>query len=538
MMTPPGTLPATPGVNFIKWLGKVPPFAAIAAMALGIAGLLGWFLRIQLLLYFIPGHSPIQFNGALALLCIGITLRWPRRAQVGQRAPVVGAAALVFLMGLATWLEYQFDMDLGIDLVFFKPYDIDGIASNGRMAPNAAVCFALLGLVGLVMQLPEKVWRQSLLLSLFVSVSFGVGALAFFGYVSGVAPAYSWGPVTRLALPLAIGIPLVSTGQLIQIWDLGSRANVERSPRVAFPVTLGLVIVAVGFARILEAELGFTSVTLPALIIGLVVSGVVGTLIYFAQALMGSHERMVTTYKTLAKQTIALERTNKELERFAYISAHDLQEPLRTIGSYTQVLQAKYVPQLDSQGKDYLKKITDGVRHLEELLTDVMTYTSLSKARLFRETVNFDDLMARLRSDYAKRFIESGAKLEASPLPELQGNSVLFRQVFAALVDNALKFRGDAPPVITISAVKSGSMWEYSVRDNGIGIDPKYHEQIFEMFKRLQGRHVHEGTGLGLAIVKKIVESYGGTIRVSSEPGAGATFVFTIPADPHETHHP
>ncbi len=232
----------------------------------------------------------------------------------------------------------------------------------------------------------------------------------------------------------------------------------------------------------------------------------------------------------LVRQTEELARSNADLEQFAYIASHDLQEPLRMVAIYTELLARRYSAALDSQADGFIATILAGVRRLETLIRDLLAYSHTIHAEPAAPQRFQAREAARVAMDRLDALIrESGASVEIGTLPELVGDSVALTQVFQNLLSNALKYKTSAEARVRISAEQVREEWTFSVRDNGIGIHPDYHETIFEPFKRLHSREIR-GSGVGLAICRRIVERQGGRIWVESSPGEGADFRFTIPA--------
>jgi PAS domain S-box-containing protein len=226
----------------------------------------------------------------------------------------------------------------------------------------------------------------------------------------------------------------------------------------------------------------------------------------------------------------AMQASNRELEQFAYVASHDLQEPLRMIASFTELLERRYRDLFDERGRKYLAYIVDGAGRMQALIQDLLTFSRIGRLDTGRERIELDAVVDTVIGDLAGKIRETGAAVTHDPLPALHANASGIGRVFMNLIGNALKFRkpGVAPRV-HIAARHSGREWQFAVRDNGIGIDPKYYGKIFVIFQRLHSREEYPGTGMGLAIVKKIVENHGGRIWVESAPGAGATFYFTLP---------
>jgi PAS domain S-box-containing protein len=225
-----------------------------------------------------------------------------------------------------------------------------------------------------------------------------------------------------------------------------------------------------------------------------------------------------------------LARSNAELEQFAYVASHDLQEPLRMVSSYTQLLARRYVGRLDADADEFIGYAVDGAQRMQQLITDLLAFSRVGTRG--KELVPMESQAAyeEALGNLAVSIEESGAVLSADPLPAVRGDHQQLVQLFQNLIGNAVKFCQGEAPRVHVSAREEGAEWIFSVADNGIGMDPQYFERIFIIFQRLQGRHEFPGTGIGLALCKKIVSRHHGRIWVESTPGEGSTFYFTIPA--------
>ncbi len=230
------------------------------------------------------------------------------------------------------------------------------------------------------------------------------------------------------------------------------------------------------------------------------------------------------------ERTQELSRINDELRQFAYVASHDLQEPLRTVGSYAQLLARRYKGQLDESADDFIHYMVDGVVRMHGLLNDMLAYSRVtdSSAKPLA-SVNCEVGLRAALMNLEAAIQENEAQVLSGPLPILQADEGQMIQLFQNLVGNAIKYRSEEAPRIEITAEHLEGFWQFAVTDNGIGIDPKYSERIFGIFKRLHGKEL-PGTGMGLAICKKIVERHGGRIWVESKPNQGSTFFFTLPA--------
>jgi signal transduction histidine kinase len=224
-----------------------------------------------------------------------------------------------------------------------------------------------------------------------------------------------------------------------------------------------------------------------------------------------------------------LARSNAELEQFAYAASHDLQEPLRMVASYVQLLDERYKDQLDGDAREFIAYAVDGAARMKHMITDLLTYSRVGKNGKATIPVACEAALGQACTDLQASILEAAAEIGHGPLPTLLGNLDQLTRLFQNLVGNAIKFRSQAPPRVHVSAELNGQEWVFSVRDNGIGMDPQFADRIFMVFQRLHSREEYPGTGIGLAIAKKIVEQRGGRIWVESEPGEGATFHFTVP---------
>ena len=233
--------------------------------------------------------------------------------------------------------------------------------------------------------------------------------------------------------------------------------------------------------------------------------------------------------EALARYAADLKRSNSELEQFAYFASHDLQEPLRAIASFTQMLAQRYRGRLDADADDFIGLVVDGVRRMQALIRDLLAYSRVGTRGHAWEPTDCIEVLETVLADLAKSIQETGGTITHDPLPVIRADTTQLSQLFLNLIGNSLKFHGPAPPRIHVAASRFEDGWRFSVRDNGIGIAPEYAEEIFGMFSRLHGSAEYPGTGIGLALVKKIVERRGGRVWVESELGHGATFYFTAP---------
>jgi PAS domain S-box-containing protein len=229
----------------------------------------------------------------------------------------------------------------------------------------------------------------------------------------------------------------------------------------------------------------------------------------------------------IKQKTEELARSNAELEKFAYVASHDLQEPLRTITSYLQLLKNRYEDKLDKDANDFINFASDGSSRMRNLIRSILEYSRINRIKPF-EAVDCNKLVEEVLKNIELVIKETGTIVQSDKLPVVMGDQVLLSELFQNIISNAIKFKNGQPPEIKISCVKKEGYYLFSIKDNGIGIEEKYGEKIFEIFQRLHSIDKYPGTGMGLAICKKIVERHGGKIWMESELGKGTTFYFTI----------
>jgi light-regulated signal transduction histidine kinase (bacteriophytochrome) len=258
---------------------------------------------------------------------------------------------------------------------------------------------------------------------------------------------------------------------------------------------------------------------------------------FSARELIARVETHVTTSRirreakaALREANDALTRSNADLQQFAYSASHDLQEPLRMVATYSELVRREFGGQLGPDGDEYIGHMIDGALRMEQLLKDLRAYTMVSSAAQEpTDDVDADQVLEKALANLDVAIKQSGASIEKTDLPRVRIRDFHLEQLLQNLIGNSLRYRSSAPLRIFVTAEPQAKEWLFSVQDNGIGIDPQYKEQIFEIFKRLHSATAYPGTGMGLAICQRIVERAGGRIWVESELGRGSTFFFTIP---------
>jgi PAS domain S-box-containing protein len=253
----------------------------------------------------------------------------------------------------------------------------------------------------------------------------------------------------------------------------------------------------------------------------------------------GDGTRLRATWRDISRRKAAerqlvsfaheLERSNRELEQFAYVASHDLREPLRMVASYLQLLERRYASELDADAREFIGFAVDGAHRMQRLIADLLAYSRAGNRELSPVRVDARGVVEEVLRDLGRTVDETGATVEIGELPVVTADATHLRQLFQNLITNALKFRSREAPRVRIEAAPAGSEWRFTITDNGVGVPPEERERVFRVFQRLHGQEKYPGTGIGLAICKRIVERHGGRIEVEPAPGGGSTFSFTFP---------
>jgi signal transduction histidine kinase len=244
-----------------------------------------------------------------------------------------------------------------------------------------------------------------------------------------------------------------------------------------------------------------------------------------------SKEELQKAHDALTGRTAELARSNAELDQFASVVSHDLQEPLRMVTAYMHLLKTQYGGKLGDDADEFIGCAVDGTKRMQDLINDLLSYSRVgTRGKAFAST-DCNEVVARALMNLTAAVNESGARVTHDPLPTVLGDEFQLVQLFQNLIGNAIKYHGSRPPDIHVGCERDGEMWRFAVIDNGIGIDPEYAERIFVIFQRLHTKQEYPGTGVGLAICKKIVERHRGRIWIESEPQKGSIFYFTLPIE-------
>jgi len=250
--------------------------------------------------------------------------------------------------------------------------------------------------------------------------------------------------------------------------------------------------------------------------------------------LRASHDEVEEAHAQVRAQAAELARSNRDLEQFAYVASHDLQEPLRKVAGFTQLLGKRYQGQLDERADQYIAFATDGAKRMQRLIQDLLLFSRVGRSEVRDVEVDLQQTLDAVLAESADTIADAGATVTHGRLPVVTGDPTLLRLVLTNVVGNALKFRRpDVPPHVHVSARETGEGWAVAVTDNGIGIDPRYAERVFTIFQRLHSKEDYAGTGIGLALVQRVVEHHGGRVWVEPAPDGGTTVAWTLP---HRRH--
>lgn len=385
-----------------------------------------------------------------------------------------------------------------------------------------------------------------------------VGFIATVPVRQGGAVAGSLQGVIDLGATLNVVIRIVAQNEFsVALYQNGEELYANPAPEPGLPGQTAVVVTtqlygppwewrvwpATGLVQSLRTPL--PEVTLVAVVL---VSGLLALSIRLGQRALRQARELAQANQDLAREVSErrraqeslaiyaeeLRRSNTELGQFAYVASHDLQEPLRMISSYLQLLSKRYGEKLGQDADEFIQYAVDGASRMQLLINDLLAYSRVGRKEKELAPTPMESVLERCLRQLQPTIDENGASVTHGPLPEVLGDDVQLTQLLQNLIGNAIKFHGPDPPAVHVAAQRNGQEWVFSVRDNGIGIDPQYHQRIFQIFQRLHRRDEYPGTGIGLALCQKIVERHGGRIWLESRPGEGATFFFTLRPVPPE----
>jgi signal transduction histidine kinase/CheY-like chemotaxis protein len=536
-----------------------------ATAGLGLLVIFGWLVGNRTLIQVMPTFVPMQFNTALGFVLSGGALLL---LAVGRQQGATIAGGLAFALGTLTLFQYATGVNLGIDELFMK-HDITTKTSNpGRMAPNSAVCFALVGLASAVRGSPWTKVRPSLMRVVPASIAFGLAVVALSGYVTGLETAYGWGNLTRMAVHTSVGFLLVANGLLALVWSYELEEDTWMPNWLPVPTGVGIMTATLCFWQALSAqsatiqqETGLTTLSDLAVVMLLV-----GTLLAIAVALVahlalqsnrraGQVERMNLNLERLVdERTQEADRARQEAieanrakSRFLANMSHELRTPMNAIIGYSEMLIEDAEDEDRSEEAEDLRKIHGAGTHLLELINGVLDLSKIEagKMELFLETFEIEPFIAGIVSTVQPLVRKNKNELQVevdSGLGSMHADVTKLRQCIFNLLSNAAKFTQAGTIVLHAAPETRGdeSWVRFEVRDSGVGIPAHKVDAVFDEFSQADDSTTRNygGTGLGLPISKRFCKMMGGEIAARSTVGEGSTFAVHLPLHVRETGLP
>jgi len=500
----------------------------------GAIVLAGWVFDIPVLRNIIPDFIAMKATTALCIILLGISLYLinnKKRLSIGGKIILKVFLLTIFAVGLFILGDYLFHFNFHIDKLLLKA-DTD-INNNDPIRMSSVTAFDLCILAIVLWTLTLKKINYKLIQGLILLVFF-TAILATSAYLNGVEKFYGISLHTKMSLHTALALIIFSTGVLCAQENHGIMALFTSSTtggtiaRRLIPVIIFVPLLC-GWLRFMgehhgwyESAFGETLFCVINLVIFVII------ILWNSRHLMQLDLERKRMENNLKQKSEELAYANKELERFAYVASHDLQEPLRTISNFTEILEEKNVGQTDEESRQYFGFIIDATHRMQNLIKDLLELSKVGN-ELSIAWIDCNKIVEEVINEMQASIVKSNAHIKISTLPVFKGNRTGMKQLFQNLISNAIKFcKKNESIEIEIAANENESEFIFSVKDNGIGINDKYKEKIFIIFERVHNSNEYPGTGIGLATCKKIVSLHNGKIWVESELGKGSTFYFSI----------
>ena len=523
-------------ITFRANLKTTSEILSIVIVIIGIIVLIGWAFNIPLLKSPGPDFPTIKSNVALCLILIGssLWLQQAKRINVRNRRAAQILAIIVLIIGLLTLIEHLFNLNFGLDqILFIEPYGALNTFSPNRIGFIAAIELII---TGIALSTLDKKVRMHSPAQYLVILGGTLSLMVILGYLYNASEFYKIYNYNATSIYEGISFILIFFAVLAARPETGFMkvlTSGEYGSVFGLRILLALAFIPIflGWLRIVGQNLGYYSAAFGTALYTISVLLILSIFVWNSiLSLNKTDKERKEANNELKKNLEELERSNKELKSFAHITSHDLQEPLRTITSYSQLIERRYKRQLDPDADEFLKYMVSDAKRMKSMIQGLLDYSHVeAKGNEFKE-VNTEKALDTALSNLQHSIEQCHAEVTHDPLPPVFADENQIVNVFQNLIDNALKFRKkDETPKIHISAKKDDNNQIFSIKDNSIGIEDQYFDKIFEVFKRLHAIGEYEGAGIGLSIVKRIIDRHGGHIWVESSPGRGSTFYFTIP---------
>lgn len=530
-------------------------FCGILAVALGVVVLFGWYAHIPTLIQVHPGFVAMQYNTALGFLVCGIGLTAANilKTRVKARVTLIAGSFLVLLGGL-TLIQYIFSVDLGVDQLLMEHYVNLLVSHPGRMAPNTALCFLLVGISLLVALLAKEQAKRAREVGLLGGLIFSLGIVAFTGYLMGLETAYGWGNLSRMAIHTASGFMVLGLGIVLYAWKIDP--DEKTGIPLWMPLLAGLasltitILIWQAVVSMLNSQVGRESLFPDAiLVVGILISILLIKFVLLAikteryaretETININLEDMVTERtKELKKLTKVAEQANIAKSQFLSSMSHELRTPLNGILGFADILQGQGFGKLNDKQIEFVNRIDSSGKHLLSLINELLDLAKIEAGavEVILEKCDVTEVINTAVS-LTKGFIEKSNKkinLTTTVSPDLRKVSAdtrKLKQIMLNLLSNASKYSPDGGCIEVRAAMMKESELKIEVIDTGIGIKEDDLDMIFSEFQQANRKRDEQlgGTGIGLAITKRLVELHGGKIGVKSEVGKGSTFWFTLP---------
>lgn len=520
-------------MSYLKGIYKLLPI--YFCLILNLIVLAGWSLDSQFILNFFAGNKGMKFNTSLFFLVISL-IKIGHNFFTKYSLVKVLIICIIALGSFYTIIQYKFEFTYDIDNLILK----DIYTKNaGRMSLGAAFGFLILTIGIFIRSLENKklliVAQHIFTLIIFISTT------SIITHILGIASDSKTLFFDTMSLQTSFCFLVLSGVSYLRNKTVGvfsvffTRYHVSKMLKSIIPVIF-IIPIILSFLLlnsinkdIVKVDFGIVIYTTTLVTISyLTIAFIAKNLITVEENREELNSALIKTNHELQETNKRLSEKNKELEQIVYITSHDLQEPLRTVSTISGMFVKKYANNFDEKGKKYITYLEEGVSRMQSLVKSLMDHSRLNK-EFTRVPINLNKLIPKVEEDFFFKIKESKTKIIYDSLPKIKGNKNFIRQLFQNLISNSIKYsKKDTSPIIHITYTEDEKYWQFSVSDNGIGIEEKYTNEVFKIFKRLHTLDKYPGLGIGLAHCKKIIEVHKGEIWVTSEVNKGTTFHFTI----------